>query len=91
MKNISTTHPTITENMEDIFMKCAPHILVCESHNDSISAMSNSFHNIISCEVSMRSLCLAMKSLRATANRHLYVVVKKEWGTCKDSTIMQAL
>ena len=31
----------------DILMKRAPHILICESHSISISAMVNSFHNII--------------------------------------------
>ena len=33
--------------MEDSLVKRAPHILMRESHNASISAMSNSFHNII--------------------------------------------
>jgi len=35
-------------NTENILVKCAPHILICESHSISISAMANSFHNIIS-------------------------------------------
>jgi len=36
----------ITENMKDSLVKRVPHILMHESHNVSISAMSNSFHNI---------------------------------------------
>ena len=41
-------HPAITENTENILVKRAPHISVRESHNASISSMSNSFHNIVS-------------------------------------------
>jgi len=29
------------------FLKCAPHILICESHNASISAISNLFYEYI--------------------------------------------
>ena len=46
-KHLYTIHPAITENMEDSLVKQAPHILMSESHNASISAMSISFHNII--------------------------------------------
>ena len=35
------------ENTENLLVKRAPHILMRESHNASISAMSNSFHSII--------------------------------------------
>jgi len=48
MKSISAIHPTIMENTENMLVKCVPHISICESHNASISAMSNSFHNIVS-------------------------------------------
>ena len=34
--------------MENILVKRAPHISIRESHNASISAMSNSFHNMVS-------------------------------------------
>jgi len=34
------------ENTEDYLVKRDPHILLHESHNTSISAMSNSLHNI---------------------------------------------
>ena len=40
MKSTSAIYPTITENMEDSLVKRVPHILT------SISAISNSFHNI---------------------------------------------
>ena len=36
-------------------MKCVPHILIHESHTVSISAMSNSFHNIVSYSVNGRA------------------------------------
>jgi len=51
MKSISAIHPAITENTENTLVKCTPHpiaIAIHESHNTSISAMSNSFHNIVS-------------------------------------------
>ena len=44
MKSISTMHPAITENTENILVKRASHISIRESHNTSISTMSNSFH-----------------------------------------------
>ena len=43
----SAIYPAIMENMEDSLVKRVPHILMRESHNTSISAMSNSFHSII--------------------------------------------
>jgi len=46
MKGISAICSAITENTESILVKCTPQIR--ESHNASISAMSNSFHNIVS-------------------------------------------
>ena len=48
MENISAIHPAITENMENVLVKRTPHISIRESHNASISAMSNSFHNTVS-------------------------------------------
>ena len=33
MKGISTIHPAITENAENLIVKPVPHILVRESHN----------------------------------------------------------
>jgi len=48
MKSISAIYPAITENMEYMLVKRAPHISIRESHNASISAMLNSFHNIVS-------------------------------------------
>ena len=41
-------------NTENILVKCAPHILICESYNTSISAIFILFHNIVS-KHSMRS------------------------------------
>jgi len=49
MKSIPAIHPAITENMEAILVKHMPHTgSIRESHNASISALSNSFHNIVS-------------------------------------------
>jgi len=47
MKSISAIHSTITENTENILVKRAPHISIRENHSVSISAMANSFHDII--------------------------------------------
>ena len=47
MKSISAIHPIIMENMENMLMKRVPLISMHESHNASISAMSNSFHNTV--------------------------------------------
>ena len=44
MKNTSAIHPAIMNNTEDSLVKCAPHILICESYNSLISAVLNSFH-----------------------------------------------
>ena len=49
MKRISAIHLAIMENMENSLMKYAPHILIRDSHYP-ISALLNSFHNIISKE-----------------------------------------
>ena len=40
-------HPGILENTEDSLIKHAPYIVIYENHNASISAMLDSFHNII--------------------------------------------
>ena len=48
MKSISAIHPAITENTENMLVKCTPHISIRESHNVLISAIPNSFHNIVS-------------------------------------------
>ena len=48
MKSISAIHQALTENMDNMLVKHVPHILILESHNASISAMSNLFHNIVS-------------------------------------------
>jgi len=48
MESISAIHLAIMENTENTLVKRVPHTLIRESHNASISAMSNSFHNIIS-------------------------------------------
>ena len=42
MESISIIHPAIMENTKDSLMKCAPHILMDESHNVSISAILHS-------------------------------------------------
>jgi len=48
MKSISAIHIAIMENTEDPLVKCMPYnFLMHESQNVSISAMSNSFHNIM--------------------------------------------
>jgi len=47
MKNTSAICPAIMENTEDSLVECPPHTLMREIHNALISAMSNSFHNII--------------------------------------------
>jgi len=76
MKSTSAIHPAIMENMKDSLVKCTPHILMRESHNASISAMLNSFHNI----TAVRSVsAIFLSHTELTANRHLYAFVKKEW------------
>ena len=47
MKSISVIYPAITENTENILVKRVPHILIHESYNTSILAISNSFHSIV--------------------------------------------
>jgi len=42
------SHIIVTENTENILVKRMPLISIRESHNASILAMSNSFHNIVS-------------------------------------------
>ena len=46
MKSISEIHPAITENTENTLVKCATY-LDTRNHKASISAMLNSFHNIV--------------------------------------------
>ena len=48
MKSISAINPAIGENTENSLMKHVPHISIRKSHNASISAMSDSFHTIVS-------------------------------------------
>ena len=71
------------ENTEDYLVKRVPHILICEGHNALISAMPNSFHNIVSKEYCEMCLCNVYVShwnhFAPTTNCNLYVVVKKEW------------
>ena len=65
-----------------ILVKRAPHIQIHESHNVSISAMSNSFHNIVSKvqhEKCLIDLCFALKPLRVYRKSSPYKVVKKGW------------
>ena len=47
-KNSIKVSPAIMENTENILMKRTPHISIRKSHSVSISAMANSFHDIIS-------------------------------------------
>ena len=78
-------------------MKCAPHILICESHNASISAILNSFHNIVSkawCEECLSDLyVLHWSHYVSTTNRHLTLLWRKNGKSkgYKGSTMMQAL
>ena len=75
MKIISAIHSAITENTENLLVKCAPHTSMSKSHDASISAMSNLFHSIISEELCKKCLCdLTLKPLDAVVNS------KKEWG-----------
>ena len=67
-----------------MLIKRAPNISIRESHNASLSAMSNSFHNIVSkawCEECLSDLyaCLALKPFRVYHKSSPYAVVKKEW------------
>ena len=41
MKSISAIHLAITEKMENILVKCTPHISIRESHNASMSNIYN--------------------------------------------------
>ena len=50
LESISAIHPAITENVEDLLMKFMSNISICESHNTTIPAMSNLFHNSLSKE-----------------------------------------
>ena len=98
MKSISAIHPAITENMENILVKCAPHILIRESHNASISAMSNSFHNIcskegIAREVPQQSLSCA-EAITCLPQIVTLRGCEEKYGRSKGykgSTLMQAL
>ena len=47
-QRVATIHPAITENTENILMKRMLDISIRESHNAFISAMPNSFCNILS-------------------------------------------
>ena len=51
MKCISAIHPAITENAEDLLVKCAPQISMHESHNALILTMLNPFHSIMSVRI----------------------------------------
>ena len=55
MKKISAIHPAITENKEKMLLKHVPKTSLRESHNASISAMSDLFQNIVSYRLTMRS------------------------------------
>ena len=62
-------------------MKCVLPISIHESYYASISAMSDSFHSNISCEKCLCDLYVKQWSHYVpTANHHLYIVLKKEWG-----------
>ena len=83
MKSTSAIHPAITENTENILVKRTPHISIRESHNASISPMSNPFHNIRSKQgivqkVSQQFLCLTLKPLRVYLKSSPCAVVKKD-------------
>jgi len=49
-ESITAIHLAITENAEDLLIKFAPNISICENHNTTIPAMSNLFHKSISKE-----------------------------------------
>ena len=61
MKKNCAIHQAITENTENIFVKCTPHILIGESHDASISAISNSFHNICDPILEIFNVCTFFK------------------------------
>ena len=67
-----------------MLMKHAPHISIPESYNATISAMSNSFHNIVSKTQSEKCLFnlyfLALKLLCVYCKSLPYTIVKKDWG-----------
>ena len=68
--------------MENLLVKHEPHIPIRESNNASVSAISNSFHNIVikaKHEKCPSDLCFALKPLRVYHKSSPYVVVKKEW------------
>ena len=83
MKSISAIHPAITENAKNSLVNRMPHILIHESHNAPISAMSNSYHNIISMRGTSAIFIFHTDAshYESTANCYLYMVVKQEWGT----------
>ena len=68
MESSSGIHPAITVNTEYLLVKHVSRILICKSHNASISVMSNSLHNIIA----VRSASyLALKPYCVIPNCHL--------------------
>jgi len=85
MKSIFAIHPAITENTENMLMKCVPHFLIHESHNVSISAMSSLFHSIVSKAKYEKFLCDLSVShwshYVSTANHYL----KQFWRKHGDS------
>jgi len=72
-----STFAVIIENMEDSLMKCAPHILIRESHDISILAMSNSLQAKKEWKVVLQSIQSHTEYLLQTVT---YTVVKKSVG-----------
>ena len=91
MKSISAIHPAITENTENILVKRAPHISIRESHSVSISAMVNSFHNIISNEKCLMSRTEAISHLPQIVTIRGCEEKNGRSNGDKGSTLMQAL
>jgi len=81
MKSISAIYPTITENTENVLVKCASHISICEKLNFS-NVELDSLHSKqgIAREMPQQSLCLVLKPLRVYYKSSPYAVVKKSMG-----------
>jgi len=75
-------------------MKYAPHILICESHNASISAMPNSLHNIVSKGIAREIFMSHTETITCLPQIITLRGCEEKYGRSKgykDSTLMQAL
>ena len=74
MKSISAIHPAIMENTENMLVKRVPHISIRESHNTSISAMSNSHSKCQHTSANKLTYCICDMHMLCTLI-HTYCII----------------